>query len=94
MSEHVNGTAAPDVVEVFKFMHESLSAAQVNGRKFKGCILIVVDENNGWAAQTSGFSSESICQLLQLTRDDAVLGGKGFTVIVPKNDEAQSSTVQ
>lgn len=81
----VNGSG-PDVVEVLTHVRDGLKDAQDNGRSFNGCVVIVVDGTNKWAASTSGLSLGDLKLLLQTARDDAVCGGEGFTVMVPKEE--------
>jgi len=90
----MNNGSGPDVVEVISQVRDGLEEAQKNGRSFKGCIIFVVDHHNGWAASTSGLGLEELKNFLQTARDNAVLGGDGYTVMVPKEEKPALAVVQ
>lgn len=90
----MNNGNGPDVVEVIGHVRDGISDAQKNGREFRGCLVIVVDRHGGWAASTSGLALEELKRLLLAARDDAVLGGDGYTVMVPKEEEPALAVVQ
>jgi hypothetical protein len=60
-----------------------LAEEEANGRVFKAFVAIVVDDAGKWAAMCSGIDLDSLRTLLQHARDDAVLGGEGYSVVVP-----------
>ena len=65
-------------------MADGLEEEQNQGRGFKACIVLIVDDQDQWAAVCDGVELEGLKKFLQFARDDAVLGGKGFAVMVPK----------
>jgi hypothetical protein len=68
------------VPEVLEHMAAAIRAEVDGSRKFTGLITILVDADGKWAATCSGMELPAIQQVLQFVRDDAVLGGEGFTV--------------
>lgn len=79
------------VPEVIKELSDSLAETEKGGRNYKAFVTLVVDDRDGWAGICSGIELPDLMQLLQHARDDAVLGGKGFAVVVPQLSEAANS---
>lgn len=84
-----------DVIEVLAFLQQAMQAAKDAGNGTQhGCILIFVDAEKKWAAQTSGLNAEQIKDLLVVVRDNAVQGGSGFTVLSKAEPAANAETMQ
>ncbi len=81
-----------DVVDVFENIRNAARVAQAAGKKFKGCVILVVDENDEWAAQCSGLDIGEVREYLLKARDNAVEGGSAFVVIVPSDAPPQEGT--